>query len=134
MILDTLNHGHLVLRVSGDFYYLTGARLIANTHSRHRDNVDGLSTAPSYLNSQFHSCSPQHPHPPPPPPRHSPLAEEKKKQNSDVVRNLPSVVKTLRHDGDMSAREIRSLTFKVTLPIPGEDFGERAANYAGEEE
>lgn len=124
MILDTLNHGHLVPRVSGDFYYLTRARLIANTHSRHSDNVDGLSTAPSYLNSQFHSCSPD---------THLHLQDirhwqkKNQKKNPDVVRNSPSVVKTLCHDGDMSAREIRSLTFKVTLLVPGEDFGARAA-------
>lgn len=43
------------------------------------------------------------------------------------MRNLPSVVKTLRQDGDMSTREIRSLTFKVTLLAPGEDIGARAA-------
>lgn len=42
------------------------------------------------------------------------------------MRNLPSVVKTLCQDGDMRPREIRSLTFKVTLLAPGEDFGPRA--------
>lgn len=78
MILDTLNHGHLEPRVSGDFYYLTRARLIVNTHSRHSsDNADGLSTAPLYLNSQLHSC-------PPPPHLHLhlldvPICERKKK-------------------------------------------------------